>query len=217
MRKFAPVTIKMAKEQNLFLNPTKISGICGRLLCCLSFEQANYEAFHKSCPRLGKKYTTTQGRAKPIRSNFFRSTLTVLFESGEERELSLEEWVALTNIEDGAALQEPPAPSENAASERKNRAGRKSSERRGADKKSRPPKDRSQEAKHPGESERPGGAAAAGEGTASAESGQAPQEEAQPSGQSQSKRSRTDKVQRPRRKRRSRPRGAAPKDGGEKN
>jgi len=45
MRKFVPVTIKMAKEQNLFLNPTKISGICGRLLCCLSFEQKGYENF----------------------------------------------------------------------------------------------------------------------------------------------------------------------------
>lgn len=43
LRKFVPVTIKMAKEQNLFLNPSKISGICGRLLCCLSYEQENYD------------------------------------------------------------------------------------------------------------------------------------------------------------------------------
>ena len=53
LRKFAPVTIRMAKEQNLFLNPAKISGICGRLLCCLSYEQENYERFHRNSPRPG--------------------------------------------------------------------------------------------------------------------------------------------------------------------
>ena len=46
LRQFAPVTIRMAKEQNLFLNPTKVSGICGRLLCCLAYEQESYDAFH---------------------------------------------------------------------------------------------------------------------------------------------------------------------------
>ena len=61
LRKFVPVTIKMAKEQNLFLNPSKISGICGRLLCCLSYEQENYDIFHSSCPRLGKRYQTNKG------------------------------------------------------------------------------------------------------------------------------------------------------------
>ena len=76
MRKFVPVTIKMAKEQNLFLNPTKISGICGRLLCCLSFEQKGYEEFHRLCPRVGKKYTTSLGSVKVLRSNFFKKTLS---------------------------------------------------------------------------------------------------------------------------------------------
>lgn len=71
MRKFMPVTIRMAKEQNLFLNPTKISGICGRLLCCLSFEQDNYEDFHKKCPKIGKRYNTVHGSVRVTRSNFF--------------------------------------------------------------------------------------------------------------------------------------------------
>ncbi len=97
MRKFVPVTIKMAKEQNLFLNPTKISGICGRLLCCLSFEQKGYEEFHRLCPRVGKKYTTAQGQLKVLRSNFFKKTLTILDEDYDERELSIDEWNEIVN------------------------------------------------------------------------------------------------------------------------
>lgn len=92
LRKFAPVTIRMAKEQNLFLNPAKISGICGRLLCCLSYEQDNYDAFHHKCPRLGKKYQTSQGSMKVLRANMFRNTLSVLNENNEELEFSLDDW-----------------------------------------------------------------------------------------------------------------------------
>jgi cell fate regulator YaaT (PSP1 superfamily) len=92
LRKFAPVTIKMAKEQNLFLNPTKISGICGRLLCCLSYEQENYDAFHRECPRLGKRYQTTQGDMRVLRANMFRSSIVALNAAGEEVEFTLEEW-----------------------------------------------------------------------------------------------------------------------------
>jgi cell fate regulator YaaT (PSP1 superfamily) len=96
MRKFAPVTIKMAKEQNLFLNPTKISGICGRLLCCLSFEQENYEQFQKKCPRVGKKFATSLGMVKVLRTNLFRETISILEEAGEERELTVAEWITIT-------------------------------------------------------------------------------------------------------------------------
>ncbi len=95
LQKFAPVTIKMAKEQNLFLNPAKISGICGRLLCCLSYEQDNYEAFHRSCPRLGKRYQTSRGMVKILRSNMFRNSIVVLTEAGEEQEFTLPEWAEL--------------------------------------------------------------------------------------------------------------------------
>ncbi len=97
MRKFVPVTIKMAKEQNLFLNPTKISGICGRLLCCLSFEQKGYEEFHRMCPRVGKKFTTALGAVKVLRSNFFKKSLTLLTESYEEKEVSIDEWNEIVN------------------------------------------------------------------------------------------------------------------------
>ncbi len=95
LRKFAPVTIRMAKEQNIFLNPAKISGICGRLLCCLSYEQENYDTFHRSCPRLGKKYITAHGMVKVLRANMFRNSVAVLNENNEELEFTLEEWAEL--------------------------------------------------------------------------------------------------------------------------
>lgn len=92
LRTFAPVTIKMAKEQNLFLNPTKLSGMCGRLLCCLSFEQSNYEEFNRRCPKLGKRYGTSKGIMKVLRANMFKHSITVLSETGEEIEMRLEDW-----------------------------------------------------------------------------------------------------------------------------
>lgn len=95
LRKFAPVTIRMAKEQNLFLNPAKISGICGRLLCCLAYEQENYERFHKASPRPGKKYRTKDGLYKVLRVNMFKNNLSVLTEKNEELEMTLPEWQAL--------------------------------------------------------------------------------------------------------------------------
>lgn len=109
MRKFAPVTIKMAKEQNLFLNPTKISGICGRLLCCLSFEQENYEQFQKKCPRVGKKFPTSLGMVKVLRTNLFRETVTILDEAGEERELTVEEWGEIVEFRQPGPEAGPPA------------------------------------------------------------------------------------------------------------
>ena len=95
MRHFEPVTIKMAKDQNLFLNPAKISGICGRLLCCLNFEQDNYARFQKKIPKLGKRFKTDQGYLRVIRANLFRESLTVLNEDGEEKEIPLSEWYEL--------------------------------------------------------------------------------------------------------------------------
>lgn len=63
---FAPVSIKMAKEQNLSLNPTKISGICGRLMCCLNYEQSTYEEIRARLPRVGAVVNTSFGRGEVI-------------------------------------------------------------------------------------------------------------------------------------------------------
>ena len=85
---FDPVSIKMAKEQNLSLNPSKISGMCGRLMCCLTYEHAYYEKAKKNIPKTGKKVNTKHGKGKVIRQNVLKKTLIVLLESGEEKEVS---------------------------------------------------------------------------------------------------------------------------------
>jgi cell fate regulator YaaT (PSP1 superfamily) len=93
LKGFAPVSIKMAKEQSLSLNPTKISGMCGRLMCCLNYEFASYELAKKGVPKVGKKVNTVHGPGKVVRQNALRERLTVLLESGEEKEISFKDIV----------------------------------------------------------------------------------------------------------------------------
>ncbi len=69
MEKFSPVSIRMAKEQGLSLNPTKISGQCGRLMCCLTYEYETYKKLKANLPKLGINVQTTQGPGKVIRHN----------------------------------------------------------------------------------------------------------------------------------------------------
>ncbi|WP_461834004.1 PSP1 domain-containing protein [Desulfothermus sp.] len=96
LKKFEPVTIKMAKEQQLFLNPSKISGTCGRLLCCLNFERELYTDFQKRAPKIGRKYVTRLGEVRILRANIFRDSLIVDTGAGVEREISLTEWFEIT-------------------------------------------------------------------------------------------------------------------------
>lgn len=98
LKNFAPVTIKMAKEQNLFLNPAKISGICGRLLCCLSYEQDNYDNFHAEAPKIGKRYNTDLGMLKVVRTNMFKNMAVVVNEQGQEQEIDVDEWKTLNPV-----------------------------------------------------------------------------------------------------------------------
>jgi len=90
---FAPVTIKMAKGQNISLNPNKISGMCGRLMCCLSHEYEFYEDITKDLPKIGKKLTTKEGEGKVIRQNVLKQTITVLLDSGVETEVKIQDIV----------------------------------------------------------------------------------------------------------------------------
>ena len=69
VRDFQPVSIKMAKEQNLSLNPTKISGICGRLMCCLKYEEDVYEELNKKLPRVGDIISTPDGTGEILTTN----------------------------------------------------------------------------------------------------------------------------------------------------
>ena len=81
----------MAKEQQLSLNPNKISGICGRLMCCLTYEYSSYQELRKSLPKVGKRLQAPEGEGKIIRYNFIRETVTLEMEDRREVEFSLTE------------------------------------------------------------------------------------------------------------------------------
>ena len=90
LRNFHAVSIKMAKEQNLSLNPAKISGACGRLMCCLQYEYDTYKELKRDMPKLGKKIEIPEGKGKVIRQNVMDRTVTVLMEDGREVEKKLD-------------------------------------------------------------------------------------------------------------------------------
>lgn len=91
---FEPVSIKMAKDQSLSLNPTKISGLCGRLMCCLKFEHDNYESAKEELPAVGKIVVTSLGEGKVVALNMSNRTVQVqLFELGKVKELPFDDVV----------------------------------------------------------------------------------------------------------------------------
>lgn len=114
---FQPVSIKMAKEQSLSLNPTKISGTCGRLMCCLKYEQNCYEEFLRTTPKVGAYVETAEGRGRVSETNLLTGILKVqldknpdapitvnkadvkLLKDGQVR-ISRDEMKALKNLED---------------------------------------------------------------------------------------------------------------------
>jgi len=91
LRDFEPVSVRMAKEQQLSLNPNKISGICGRLMCCLTYEYSSYQELRKSLPKVGKRLQVPEGEGKIIRYNFIRETVTLEMEDRREVEFTLAE------------------------------------------------------------------------------------------------------------------------------
>ena len=88
LSEFVPVSIKMAKEQNLSLNQTKISGVCGRLMCCLKNEQETYEALNKRLPGTGDTVTLPDGLQGIVHSvNVLRQRVKVIVEVNDEKEI----------------------------------------------------------------------------------------------------------------------------------
>lgn len=88
LSEFAPVSIKMAKEQNLSLNPSKISGVCGRLMCCLKNEEETYEYLNSRLPNTGDYVTTDDRLRGEVHSvNVLRQTVKVLVEIDDEKEI----------------------------------------------------------------------------------------------------------------------------------
>ena len=84
LNEFRPVSIKMAKEQNLSMNPAKISGACGRLLCCLRYEEAAYKDANKRLPQKGEEVRTSQGTGVIEHVNLLKETLKVRLDLGED-------------------------------------------------------------------------------------------------------------------------------------
>ena len=108
---FQPVSIKMAKEQNLSLNPTKISGQCGRLMCCLKYEQDTYEQTLKRVPKVGKDLVTPDGIGVITEINAIRETVKVRIRVDDDafdvREYAIDD-VRRPGPEDGVAVRETP-------------------------------------------------------------------------------------------------------------
>jgi cell fate regulator YaaT (PSP1 superfamily) len=91
LTEFSPVSIKMAKEQDLPLNPMKISGACGRLMCCLAYEGEQYKAMKEKMPKTGQRVATKMGEATVVGSNPLKETVMVELDSEATVELPLGE------------------------------------------------------------------------------------------------------------------------------
>ena len=91
LEEFTPVTIRMAKDQGLALNPSKISGACGRLMCCLQYEHQTYKELSQSMPKLGRNIQTPKGLGKVIQRNILKQTVLVRLEDESILTYSIEE------------------------------------------------------------------------------------------------------------------------------
>jgi len=95
IQNFESVSIKMAKEQNLPLNPAKISGACNRLLCCLNYEYKTYKATRKSMPKIGKRITFNNRQYKVRQHNVLKESIVLADDEGQELTLTRDEWQSL--------------------------------------------------------------------------------------------------------------------------
>ncbi len=135
---FVPVSIRMAKEQNLSLNPTKISGVCGRLMCCLKNEEATYEYLNSRLPRMGEMVTAPTGqKGKVCEINVLRQKVKIMIEEDETKEIQEYEASELKfrprrgakasfeETEEAAGVKEAPAGNEKEALIREERPEKK--------------------------------------------------------------------------------------------
>lgn len=91
LKDFDAITIRMAKDQGLPLNPPKISGLCGRLMCCLSYEHKTYKDLAKGLPKNGEYIRTKEGKAKVIDVNYLKRKITAQHEDGRKVEIQYPE------------------------------------------------------------------------------------------------------------------------------
>jgi len=92
LHSFCPVTIKMTKEQGLALDPAKISGVCGRLMCCLAYEYETYAELKKNLPKVGKKITTSHGPGKIRQVNVITKKISIEMEDGRIIEMTTDQF-----------------------------------------------------------------------------------------------------------------------------
>jgi len=120
---FEPVSVKMAKEQNLALNPMKISGACGRLMCCLSYEHSTYVELKKEFPKTGRRVKTDHGIGKITRRDVLNKKISVQLDSGDEKVYHLKDVVILSKEEAAQHSKHEdakgPSPSEKRAREKR--------------------------------------------------------------------------------------------------
>lgn len=89
LSKFVPISVRMARDQSLPLNPVMISGACGKLLCCLKYEHGQYLDLKNSLPQIGKRVLTPQGPARVLNINYLKGTATVQLESDATLEMDI--------------------------------------------------------------------------------------------------------------------------------
>jgi cell fate regulator YaaT (PSP1 superfamily) len=106
LTEFSPVSIKMAKAQGISLSPQEITGMCGRLRCCLVYEYEQYVEARKKLPKRGKRVQTPYGKGKVIDVRVLRDSVLVVFEGGERREVFRHEFEPAEELE---ALQKKAA------------------------------------------------------------------------------------------------------------
>ena len=108
--RFEPVSIKMAKDQGLVLNPSKVTGQCGRLKCCLVYEEATYRELRKGLPKLGKRVTTPAGEGRVVEIDVLRHRIRVGFAPGESEVFPADVVQAVAPPPQGPGKSSKPAP-----------------------------------------------------------------------------------------------------------
>jgi hypothetical protein len=109
LSEFEPISIRMAKDQDLPLSPGKVSGVCGRLMCCLGYEARVYEEFKRGLPKLGERVRVREGAGRVRKHNLFADAFTVELEGGEQVQVSKRDWHRGFQPEEGASAPAPQA------------------------------------------------------------------------------------------------------------
>jgi len=91
LKDFQPVTVEFAKEQNLPLNIAKLTGLCGKLVCCLAYEHPFYREIKKNFPQVETMIKTEEGEAKVKEVNYLTGLITVEFSDGRTKKMLVEE------------------------------------------------------------------------------------------------------------------------------